>query len=156
MEKTMMLPAMYNVLSQEEMTYTEGGATATQAILAALLPPYGWYKASTEIRDYRKKNPNTWLDTGLDAFVAGCEKSVTNAIYGIGCAYNFVAMNIATSGIGLIPGAMLGGIVVGIIEALVTAYISSSLANAVVFLILIVMLLVKPAGILGKNVGEKV
>lgn len=47
---------------------------------------------------------------------------------------------------------MLGGI----IEALVTAYISSSLANAVVFLILIVMLLVKPAGILGKNVGEKV
>lgn len=63
MEKTMMLPAMYNVLSQEEMTYTEGGATMTQALLAALLPPYGWYKASTEIRDYRKKNPNTWLDT---------------------------------------------------------------------------------------------
>ena len=93
MEKTMMLPAMYNVLSQEEMTYTEGGATMTQALLAALLPPYGWYKASTEIRDYRKKNPNTWLDTGLDAFVAGCEKSVTNAIYGIGCAYNFVAIN---------------------------------------------------------------
>ena len=92
MEKTMMLPAMYNVLSQEEMTYTEGGATATQAILAALLPPY---------------NPNTWLDTGLDAFVAGCEKSVTNAIYGIGCAYNFVAMNIATSGIGLIPAAYI-------------------------------------------------
>ena len=40
MEKTMMLPAMYNVLSMDEMTYTEGGATATQAILAALLPPY--------------------------------------------------------------------------------------------------------------------
>ena len=37
MEKTMMLPAMYNVLSQEEMTYTEGGATMTQALLAALL-----------------------------------------------------------------------------------------------------------------------
>ena len=36
MEKTMMLPAMYNVLSQEEMTYTEGGATMTQALLAAL------------------------------------------------------------------------------------------------------------------------
>lgn len=107
MEKTMMLPAMYNVLSQEEMTYTEGGATMTQALLAALIPPYGWYKASTEIRDYRKKNPDTWLDTGLDAFVAGCEKSVTNAIYGIGCAYNFVAMNIATSGIGLIPAAYI-------------------------------------------------
>ena len=67
----------------------------------------GWYKASTEIRDYRKKNPNTWLDTGLDAFVSGCEKSVTNAIYGIGCAYNFVAINIATSGLGLIPAAYI-------------------------------------------------
>ena len=55
----------------------------------------------------RKKNPTTWLDTGLDAFVAGCEKSVTNAIYGIGCAYNFVAMNIATSGLGLIPAAFI-------------------------------------------------
>ena len=99
MEKTMMLPAMYNVLSQEEMTYTEGGATMTQALLAALIPPYGWYKASTEIRDYRKKNPNTC--------VAGCEKSVTNAIYGIGCAYNFVTLNIATSGLGLIPAAYI-------------------------------------------------
>ena len=59
-------------------------------------------------------------------------------------------------GIGLIPGAMLGGIVVGIVEALVTAYISSSLANAIVFMILILVLLVKPAGILGRNVGEKV
>lgn len=59
-------------------------------------------------------------------------------------------------GIGLIPGAMLGGIAIGIIEALVTAYVSSSLANAIVFLILIVVLLAKPAGILGRNVGEKV
>jgi len=59
-------------------------------------------------------------------------------------------------GIGLIPGAMLGGIAIGVIEALVTAYVSSSLANAIVFLILIIVLLAKPAGILGKNVGEKV
>ena len=100
MEKTMMLPAMYNVLSQEEMTYTEGGRYHDPGSAGCSAAPYGWYKASTEIRDYRKKNPNTWLDTGLDAFVAGCEKSVTNAIYGIGCAYNFVAINIATSGIG--------------------------------------------------------
>ena len=107
MEKTMMLPATYNVLSQEEMTYTEGGATVTQAVCAWLIPFYGWYKGSKAVHDYRQKNPNTWLDTGLDAFVAGCEKSVTNAIYGIGCAYNFVAMNIATSGIGLIPAAYI-------------------------------------------------
>ena len=59
-------------------------------------------------------------------------------------------------GIGLIPGAMLGGILIGLVEALVTAYISSSYANALVFVVLILVLLVKPAGIMGKNVGEKV
>ena len=59
-------------------------------------------------------------------------------------------------GIGIIPGAMLGGFVIGLIESLTKAYISSQLADAMVFGILIVVLLVKPAGIFGKNVGEKV
>ena len=59
-------------------------------------------------------------------------------------------------GIGSIPGAMLGGILIGIIQILSSAYISSQMADAIVFLILIVVLLVKPAGILGKNVQEKV
>jgi branched-chain amino acid transport system permease protein len=59
-------------------------------------------------------------------------------------------------GIGLIPGAVLGGFIIGVVEALTKAYISSSLADAVVFAILIVVLLVKPTGVLGKNVGEKV
>ena len=59
-------------------------------------------------------------------------------------------------GIGSIPGAMLGGIVIGLAESLTKGYISSQLADAVVFGILILVLLIKPAGILGKNVGEKV
>lgn len=59
-------------------------------------------------------------------------------------------------GIGIIPGAMLGGFVVGIVESLTKAYISTQLADAVVFGILIVVLLVKPTGIFGKNIGEKV
>ena len=59
-------------------------------------------------------------------------------------------------GIGIVPGAMLGGIVIGIVESFSMAYISSSLSDTFVFLILILVLLVKPAGILGKNVGEKV
>ncbi len=59
-------------------------------------------------------------------------------------------------GIGIIPGAMLGGFVIGIAESLTKMYISSQLADAVVFGILILVLLVKPTGILGKNVGEKV
>ena len=78
MEKTMMLPAYCNVMSPDEMVYTEGGATMGQALCALLLPPYGWFKACT-----------------------------ANTLYGIGCAYNFVALNIATSGVGLIPAAYI-------------------------------------------------
>ena len=59
-------------------------------------------------------------------------------------------------GIGIVPGAMLGGIVIGVVESFSMAYISSSLSDTFVFLIFILVLLVKPAGILGKNVGEKV
>lgn len=59
-------------------------------------------------------------------------------------------------GIGSIPGAFLGGILLGIIESLAKAYISTQLANTVVFGVLIVVLLVRPAGLLGKYVPEKV
>lgn len=59
-------------------------------------------------------------------------------------------------GIGSIPGAMLGGILLGLIEIFGKAYISTELGDAIVFLILIVMLLVKPTGLLGKKVNEKV
>ena len=59
-------------------------------------------------------------------------------------------------GIGSIPGAFVGGILLGIIEAMAQAYISTSLANSIVFGVLIVVLLVKPAGLFGKYVPEKV
>lgn len=59
-------------------------------------------------------------------------------------------------GIGSIPGAMLGGILIGLVESMTKGYISTQLADAVVFSILIIVLLVKPTGIFGKNVGEKV
>lgn len=59
-------------------------------------------------------------------------------------------------GIGSIPGAMIGGILLGVIEILGRAYISSQLADAIVFLILVLVLLVKPTGILGKKIHEKV
>lgn len=59
-------------------------------------------------------------------------------------------------GIGIIPGAMMGGMIIGLVESFTTSYVSSSLADTFVFLILIVVLIIKPAGILGKNVGEKV
>ena len=59
-------------------------------------------------------------------------------------------------GIGSIPGALLGGLLLGVIEIFAGAYISTQLSTAVVFGVLIVVLLVKPAGLLGKTVREKV
>lgn len=59
-------------------------------------------------------------------------------------------------GIGSIPGAFIGGILLGIIECLAKAYISTQLSDAIVFMVLIIVLLLKPTGLLGKNVSEKV
>ncbi len=59
-------------------------------------------------------------------------------------------------GIGIIPGAMLGGFILGFVETLTKAYISSRWADAIVFGILILVLSIKPTGILGKNIREKV
>ena len=87
MEK-MMMPAYYNVLSTEEMTYTEGGANATmtEALLCWLIPPYGWFRGVTAVRDYRRKNPNTWTETGLDALSKDMDKSTANMLYDLGCS----------------------------------------------------------------------
>ncbi len=59
-------------------------------------------------------------------------------------------------GIGSIPGALLGGVLLGMIEIFASAYISTQLSNAIVFAVLIVVLLVRPTGLLGKQVREKV
>jgi len=59
-------------------------------------------------------------------------------------------------GIGIIPGAMLGGFSLGIFEAMVSGYWSSKLRDPIVFILLIIVLLVKPSGLLGRNETEKV
>lgn len=59
-------------------------------------------------------------------------------------------------GIGSIPGAMLGGILLGVIEIFGKGYISTQLSDAIVFAVLIITLLVKPTGLLGKQISEKV
>lgn len=82
---------------------------------------------------YPALTPYTGSMPGIKAFVA--------AVFG---------------GIGSIPGAFIGGIILGIIEILSKAYISSQLSDAIVFLVLVVVLLVKPTGILGKKIQEKV
>lgn len=59
-------------------------------------------------------------------------------------------------GIGTIPGAVIGGLIMGIVETFTKAYISTNLTDVIVFAVLILILLVKPSGLLGKNVKEKV
>ena len=82
---------------------------------------------------YPSLTPYTGSMPGIKAFVA--------AVFG---------------GIGSIPGAFIGGILLGIIENLAKAYISSQLSDAIVFSVLIIVLLVRPTGILGKKMTEKV
>ena len=82
---------------------------------------------------YPTLTPYTGAMPGIKAFVA--------AVFG---------------GIGSIPGAVIGGLLLGVIEILGKAYISSQVADAIVFAVLIVVLLVKPAGLFGKNIQEKV
>ena len=59
-------------------------------------------------------------------------------------------------GIGSIPGAFLGGILLGVIEIFAKAYISTQLSDAIVFAVLIIVLIVKPTGLLGHTIHEKV
>lgn len=82
---------------------------------------------------YNSINPLMGMTAGLKAFIA--------AVFG---------------GIGSIPGAMIGGLFIGIAETMVTAYGSSLYKDAIVYIILILILILKPAGLLGKNVREKV
>lgn len=59
-------------------------------------------------------------------------------------------------GIGIIPGAMVGGVAIGLTETMVSGYLSSMVKDAAVFAILILILIIKPSGLLGKNTKEKV
>ena len=82
---------------------------------------------------YPTLSPTTGAMPGIKAFTA--------AVFG---------------GIGSIPGAMIGGILLGLIENMSKTYISTQLSDAIVFGVLIVVLLLKPTGILGKKLNEKV
>lgn len=106
-----------------------GTIALTFAIGSALAAIAGMLLCSA----YPSLTPYTGAMPGIKAFVA--------AVFG---------------GIGSIPGAMIGGILLGIIEVFGKAYISSQMADAIVFGVLVVVLLVKPTGILGKNIQEKV
>lgn len=107
----------------------DGTIALTFAIGSALAAVAGVLLCSA----YPSLNPYTGSMPGIKAFVA--------AVFG---------------GIGSIPGAFIGGVLLGIIEIFAKAYISSQVADAIVFAVLIVVLLIKPTGILGRNIQEKV
>jgi len=106
-----------------------GTISLTFAIGSALAAVAGVLLCSA----YPIVTPYTGAMPGIKAFVA--------AVFG---------------GIGSIPGAMIGGILLGVIEILSKAYISSQVSDAIVFAVLIIVLLVKPTGLFGKNIQEKV
>lgn len=101
----------------------------TFAIGSALAAVAGMLLCSS----YPALTPYTGSMPGIKAFVA--------AVFG---------------GIGSIPGAFIGGILLGVIEILSKAYISSQLSDAIVFLVLILVLVVRPTGLLGRKLQEKV
>lgn len=109
--------------------HVNGTIALTFAIGSALAAIAGVLLCSA----YPTLTPYTGAMPGIKAFVA--------AVFG---------------GIGSIPGALIGGILLGVIEIFGKAYISSQMADAIVFGVLIVILIVKPTGILGKNIQEKV
>jgi branched-chain amino acid transport system permease protein len=75
----------------------------------------------------------------------------------MGWSYGLKAFTAAVlGGIGNIPGAMVGGLLLGVLEALGAAYISTSWKDAIAFCVLIAVLIVRPTGILGERVAEKV
>ncbi len=75
----------------------------------------------------------------------------------MGWIYGLKAFTAAIlGGIGNIPGAMVGGILLGVIEALGAAYISIAWKDAIAFLVLILILIVRPTGLLGERVAEKI
>lgn len=98
------------------------------------------------------------IGSGLAAIAAILLASTYPSIYPtMGSLPGIKAFTAAVfGGIGSIPGAFLGGILLGLIETLSKAYISTQLSDAIVFAVLIVVLLIRPAGLLGKKVSEKV
>lgn len=81
----------------------------------------------------------------------------TRIIFTMGWAYGLKAFTaVILGGIGNIPGAMLGGILLGIMEALFEGFVSGAWKNVFVFLILILILIIRPTGLVGEKVAEKV
>ena len=106
MENKIMMPACYNVMTEEEMTYTQGGATTLEAVCAWIVPGYGYFRMISDARAECKANENGWLDRLLEKKVADSQGSIINAAYNIGCAVWTVVPMVASMGVGALLAAV--------------------------------------------------
>ena len=88
MENKIMMPASYNVLSCEEMTYTEGGATVGQAVIGI-----------NTCREARKKDHDNWVSNVWSDIKADCKGNVTNTFYHAGMIFWNAASTISSFGL---------------------------------------------------------
>ena len=96
MENKIMMPASYNVLSCEEMTYTEGGATVGQAVAAWLWPGYATVIGINTCREARKKDHDNWVSNVWSDIKADCKGNVTNTFYHAGMIFWNAASTISS------------------------------------------------------------
>ena len=99
MENKIMMPASYNVLSCEEMTYTEGGATVGQAVAAWLWPGYATVIGINTCREARKKDHDNWASNVWSDIKADCKGNVTNTFYHAGMIFWNAASTISSFGL---------------------------------------------------------
>ncbi len=101
----------------------------------------------------------TFAIGGALAGCAGAIDAVTRGtnVFGMGYQFGLYAFTAAVlGGIGSIPGAVLGSLVIGLVRALIESYVNAQWSNAAIFAILVLILVFRPAGLLGRNVREKV
>lgn len=79
--KTMMMPASYNVMNEEEMTYTTGGATWMQAIVNLVMPTYGVYHMTSDAIAEKNSNPDGWLGRLVDKHITAAKQDTPSLVY---------------------------------------------------------------------------
>lgn len=102
MENKIMMPASYNVLSCEEMTYTEGGATVGQAVAAWLWPGYATVLGVSACREARKKDRDDWVSNVWNDIKADCKGNATNTAYHAGMIFWNAASAISSCGLSVV------------------------------------------------------
>jgi branched-chain amino acid transport system permease protein len=96
---------------------------------------------------------------GIGAAITGVAGSLISTYFIIfpqmGLSYTIIAFCVVVlGGMGYIPGALWGGLILGVVQSLTTTYLSAGLSGALTFILLLIMLIVRPAGIMGKGIVE--